>query len=258
MLKTRLILPLAFASVAFMYGCQEQGSSPVGPNADAVVANLDHKGRPHGRPKGDDPDPAPTSTLDFAGGMKTTGFEVTVTERNNLLKADNTDFLHPIEMNFTAPGTCEGFKGTKSGVLPSTEPAEDEALSEFDKLVSELTSPVAGGFFTMKVDKIGLVPEGDATTSDIHFLDVERDGTFDGDAGSTRILLGSPFNQVGPVTVKWVSSNFDPDVDVFEFTGPVVVWASKVGGGGGAKSDRIIYCPGTGDQPNLVTVTVNR
>jgi hypothetical protein len=64
-------------------------------------------------------------------------------------------------------------------------------------------------------------------------------------------MLGSPFHQVDPVTVKWVSP------DVFEWTGPVVVWAHGVGGGGGAKSNRIIACDGGADD-NKVVATLDR
>ena len=54
MLKTRLILPLAFASVAFMYGCQEQASGPTGPEGSGPL--FTHKGddKPHGKKGSDD------------------------------------------------------------------------------------------------------------------------------------------------------------------------------------------------------------
>lgn len=124
------------ASMTFLWGCQEQPSSPVGPECSDILLNR----APHDHGGGGGGGGDPTSTLDFAEGMETEGLAVTVTDRKNLLKAENTDFVHPIQMNFSAPGTCVGFKGTKSGVLPST----DGDPSEFDLLVDELTSPVTG------------------------------------------------------------------------------------------------------------------
>ena len=164
-------------------------------------------------------------------------------ESSKKLNVGNSDFVHDIKMNFSHPGTCVGFAATKSGMAPDG--------GEVAKLEAELTALVMSGFFTMQIDKSGL-----GTTSDGHLLLVERDGTFDDALGTThghtRIMLGSPFNQVDPVKV----TQPDPNVDVFEFTGPVVVWAHGVGGGGGEKSNRIIACGGAGD--NKVTATINR
>ena len=77
-------------------------------------------------------------------------------------------------------------------------------------------------------------------TDDRHLLLVYRDGTFDGPTGHTRIMFGPTDDEVGvgPGTVTWLSDG--TDIDVFEFTGPVLVWAHGVGGGGGRKSDRMI------------------
>jgi hypothetical protein len=180
--------------------------------------------------------------------MQTKGLDldVTVKESSKKLTAGNTDFVQDIKMNFTSPGTCVGFAATNSG--------EEPTPGEITALTLELRRLAEDGFFTMQIDKSGL--EVGTSTTDGHLLLVEQDGTFEGPTGNTRIMLGSPFDQVDPVTVKWVSSS--AGVDVFEFTGPVVVRAHGVGGGGGEKSNRIIQCPGMGDDPNKVTATLTR
>lgn len=246
----RVVLPWALLSAGFLLGCQEQGSSPAGPDglAPQFAKGKPCPGHPSCKP-GDDP--ATTSTLDFSGGMGTTGLPVTVKDRTDQLEAGNTDFAHHIQMAlYDNRGTCVGFKATKSGVLPSTDPSNDEVA----KLEAELKGAVEAGFFIMQIDKTGL-----ESPSGGNLLDVERDGTFD-DApgtthGTTRIMLGSPFDQVGDVTVKQPGTN----LDVFEFTGPVVVWAHGVGGRGGEKSNRIIQCDGGGGgNANKVVVTVHK
>jgi hypothetical protein len=180
------------------------------------------------------------ATLDLAPGMETTILDVTMKESGKKLNVGNSAFVHAIQMNFASPGFCFGFKATKSGVVPT--PDEITALKE------ELETRVTAGFFTMQIDKNSL-----GSPSDGHLLLVERDGTFEGANGYTRIQLGSPFDQVDSVTV----TQPDPDKDVFEFTGPVVVWAHGVGGGRGEKSNRIIACPGVGSSPNQLVATVS-
>lgn len=54
MLSTRVIMPLALASLAFMWGCQEQTSSPTGPEGPGIL--LDKDGiHPHGGGTVDNP-----------------------------------------------------------------------------------------------------------------------------------------------------------------------------------------------------------
>ena len=235
----------ALLCAGLLLGCQEQGSGPVGPDGlgpqfDRVgtggCPSPDNKGHCHG-----DKGSTPMPTLDFADGMATSGFEVNVKDRTNTLKVENNDFVQAIQMQFPDPdpGTCVGFKATESGVVPNDE--------EVGKLRDELNQLVTSGFFVMQIDKTSL-----GSPSRGNLLNVERDGTFDGLNGTTRIMLGSPFNQVAPVTVTSDAN------DVFKFTGPVVVWAHGVGGRGGEKSNRIIQCSGTGTAPNLVTVTLTR
>ncbi len=238
----RAVLPLALLSAAFMLGCQDQGLEPVG--LDGVAPQFHESAKhPDGHGGGGGGGHA-AATLDLADGMETMALDVTVKDRTNKLNVGNTDFVQDIQMNlFVNRGTCEGFAATKSGTVPDGD--------EIVALEDELKLLVTDGFFTMQIDKNSL-----DSSSDGHLLLVERDGTFEGPTGNTRIMLGSPFDQVDPVTVKWVSSS--AGVDVFEFTGPVVVWAHGVGGGGGEKSNRIIQCPGTGDDPNKVTATLTR
>ncbi len=231
-MKTHLTkVSFALLAAAFLLGCQEKASSPVGPEGLGIL--LDNRGGPHPHGGGGGGGPAAT-TLDLDGGITTEGLGVSVKESGKKLTIGNTDFMHDIGIAFTTPGECVGIKGTKSGVMPD----DGEILS----LMAELNGTVTDGFFTMQIDKNG---------SD-HLLLVERDGTFDGSNGVTRIQLGSPFDQVPNVTVT------EGPTDVFTFTGPVVVWAHGVGGGNGEKSNRIIWCPGGPDKPNMVVATVNR
>ena len=256
---------LALLSAVFLLGCQEQGSEPVGPEGlgpqFAAKKCANNSALPGcGGDDGGDGDPAAT-TLTLADGMQTPlnpsnddPLPVTVNQDSpKKLNVGNSDFAHNIKMNFLNPGDCFPFAATKSGVVPST--GGDGKVDEVAKLEAELIALVTSGSFIMKIDKTGLTLNG-STTSESHLLLVERDGTFDDPTdgpthGHTRIMLGNPFdNQVPPNTVKWVSEN------LFEFTGPVVVWAHGVGGGGGEKSNRIIACGGDGD--NKVTATINR
>lgn len=235
----RAVLPLALLSAAFMLGCQDQGLEPVG--LDGVAPQFHESAKhPDGHGGGGGGGPA-AATLDLADGMETMALDVTVKDRTNKLNVGNTDFVQDIQMNlFVNRGTCEGFAATKSGTVPDEE--------EIVALEDELKLLVTDGFFTMQIDKNSL-----DSSSDGHLLLVERDGTFEGPTGNTRIMLGSPFNQVDAVKVV------EGATDVFEWTGPVVVWAHGVGGGGSEKSNRIIQCDGGGGaDANKVVATLNR
>ena len=242
---------LALLSAVFLLGCQEQGSEPVGPEGlgpqfAAKKCTADPTLPGCGGDDGDDGDPAAT-TLTLADGMQTPSdpldddpLPVTVNQDSpKRLNVGNSDFVHDIQMNFMKPepGTCVEIKAVNGSVALSA--------GEIAKLEAELTEPVTDGSFIMKIDKTSL-----GSPSDGNLLLVERDGTFEGPNGHTRIMLGSPFDEVDPVKV----TQPDLNVDVFEFTGPVVVWAHGVGGGG-VKSNRIIQCGGAGD--NKVTATLN-
>ncbi len=239
---------LALLSTVFLLGCQEQGSEPVGPEGPEFDKPVNGEHR-----HGDDVDPDPI-TLTLADGMVTTELPVTVSQDSNKkLKVDNGDFVHAIQMNFMDPGVCVGIKATNGSVAPNDEEiaALRAELHDFAFWGAPPHAPgkhgpgrlVTSGFFTMQIDKTDLTLGG-STTDDDHLLLVEFEGTL----GPTRIQLGSPFDkQVPPNTVKWVSEN------VFEFTGPVVVWAS----GGGVKDGRIIWCAGGVTDPNKVVATLN-
>ena len=220
---------LALLSAAFLLGCQEQGSEPVGPEGPQFN-KPDAEG--HNHDKDDDggggPQPA---TLDLASGMLTTGLDVTVKRDNSTeLRVGNTEFEHAIQMNFTELGECTGV---------SFVPPDDDEIAA---LKAELERPVTEGFFVMSIDKTSLGTTGG------HLLLVQIDGTFvDRTTGHTRITLGG--HVAGPVKVV------EGPADVFEWTGPVGVSAKT---GSGRKSGRAIACPGIGDDPNLVTATLNR
>ena len=233
---------LALLSTVFLLGCQDMGSGPVGLDGLGPEFKKCDPRPCNGGGGGGGGGGIKVGKLGLADGMTTTDLHVFIgQDSDKKLTVNNTDFTHNIQMNFTKLGDCVGFKATKSGMLPSTG-----TNGEVAKLVAELTAKVTSGFFEMQIDR---TRRGE--TSDDHGLLVSHDGTFAGPTGHTRIMLGSPFSQVDPVTVTEVNG-------VFTFTGPVVVWAHGVGGGGGAKSDRIIQCPGTGNDPNKVTATLTQ
>ena len=242
--RAYLALPLALLGAALVLACENSRPTPVGPEGLGPQFTHNDPEKVHGGPKGGgnggDGGGSKTALVDLQLGMQTAGLDVTVNQDSpKKLHVGNSDFVHDIQMNFINPGVCVGIKATNGSQFPTAE--------EFDALVAELTASVGSGFFTMQIDKADLVVGG-FSTSDDHLLIVEFEGTL----GSTRILLGSPFDQVDPATVKWTSQ------DVFEFTGPVVVWAHGVGDGGGEKSNRIIACPGVGLDPNKVVATLTR
>jgi len=238
----RAVLPLAFLSAAFMLGCQDQGLEPVGPEGLAPLFHAGHdddcmthnKNDPGCNGGGGDGG----STL--AAVVLTDGMEADlsrlVVERDNdkNLIIGNFDPDHAITMNFTDLGDC-----TAVSIVPPTD-------DQFTDLVAELTDPFNPATFRMAIVRSSLGEPGK------HRLTVGREGTFDDpNTGVTRIQLGGPHG--GPVTVV----ENPPGSGVFTFTGPVVVWAHGVDGGGGRKSNRIIQCAGTVLEPNKVTATVN-
>lgn len=252
----RAVLPLAL-SAAFMLGCQEQGPDPVAP--DGLGPIFSHGGPPPHPPKepgpgGDGPEAA---TLTFSDGMVAPADEngapsadLWTVRTNESAQAftDNCEGgeenLPLIQMNFTSPGICFGLKATGGSVLPNAD--------EMDVLKASLTSLVQSDGCWLQIDRAGLTVSG-STTSDDHHLIISTPRGVLGPDLSGRIQLGSSLSEVGPVTVKWVSSN--AGMDVFEFTGPV-----KVGSGYSKKNKdaRHMACNGVGGQPNLVTVTYTR
>ncbi len=224
---------LALLSTVFLLGCQEQGSGPVGP--EGLGPEFTHKeGHTKGGGGGGSGGGADNS-LDLESGMVFTGLPVFVQDSDKKLTVQN-DLMHKITMNFTTATNCT-----------AGEFSEDD----FDALKAELTAKKLRSKIYMEINKSGLTAESGNTTSEGHVLIVEREGTFaDESTGHTNVRLGRL--QRDDVTVKWISS--EASVDVFEFTGPVVVRARGVGGGGGRRSYRTISCDGD----NSVTVTLDR
>ena len=188
-------------------------------------------------------------------GLVAAAFDVDVSRDTDTQLRVGGPFVDPILLNFPVPdppsvpaainGTCEVMAGSTGGH------GETLSVAEWTGLLDELTALVNSGGFTMNIDKTGLAVNG--STSEGHALHLAHDGTFaDPSTGHTKIQLGSPHSEVAP-TVTWLSSN--EDVDMFVFTGQIVVWANGVGRGG-KKSNRIIACGGAG--ANTVTVTVDR
>ena len=248
----RTFLPFAtLVGAEFLLGCQEQGSKPVGPDGPqfdkptGACEFPDEAGHCHG---GDDGGGSKAvGTLDLAGGMEAAVLPVEVKDSDERLGAHNPDFVHHIQMNFLAAYVLADPLVKDCTVIAGSNGGHDEGLTndEWTGLRNELTAPVQRGFFTMGIDMSSLdLPSGGQG------LLVQHDGTFDGPTGHTRIMLGGFSDHVDLVKVKQL------DTDMFEFTGPVVVWARGVGGGGGKKSDRIIGCGGVDD--NTVTATISR
>ncbi len=230
-------LSLALLSAVFLLGCQEQGSSPVGPEGLGPEFNKPDVNGNHNH--GDDGDPE-QATLTLADGMQpATAFPVEVSkDTRKTLKVTNHDFAKPtITMNFTelASDPCVGVVGTNGGTVP----VRDDGT--FKKLLEQLTATPDDAKVVMQIDKTAL-----GSASDRHTVSVQYESP-DRDLGLIRISLGSVFDDVDPAAVTWTQTDDGPDV--FLFTGPVVVWDA----GGGIKDQSVIQCPG-----QTVVVTLNR
>lgn len=147
-------------------------------------------------------------------------------------------------MNFTelASDPCVGVVGTNGGTVP--EPGDPV----FTALLAQLTAMVTNGKVIMNIDKTGLTVGGN-TQSDRHQVLVQYDDPVADpiDLGLVRISVGSVFDDVAAATVAWTQPG--EGLDVFLFTGPVVVWDA----GGGINDQSVIQCPG-----QTVVVTLNR
>ncbi len=204
-----------------LFGCQDQ-AIPVAPHADDPVV----LGKKPGGGGGSQP-----ATLDIAFPMETTGLAVTVgQDSRKKFQVSNNAFVHDIQMNFNDE-PCFTWN--------SPTPEQKEAL------VSELSNKVQSGNITMTIDKTGLVLGGEGTQSSGHSLMVDYEGTL----GPTRISVAHTPAQ--PPYVKWVSHSEDPNVDVFQFVGYVIVTWQR---GKNYYNNRIVGC-----QPQeMVEVTVSR
>ena len=113
-------------------------------------------------------------------------------------------------------------------------------------LQAQLTTTVTSDYFLMDVDPTGLVVGG-STTARGHQLAVEYERP-PPNGFRTAIWYGW---LAGDATVRWISSI--GSVDVFEFTGPVLVVAHRVNGRRSQKGNRAMACAGT----DKVTVRVD-
>ena len=235
-------LSLALLSTVFLFGCQDMGSEPLGPGPGfdkpgSVCAAHCHD---------DDAVDPEQAMLTLADGMDATAFPVDVSkDTRKTLKVSNHNFEKPtITMHFTelAIDQCEGVVGTNGGTVP--EPGEDV----FNALLAQLTATVTNGKVIMNIDKTDLMVDGN-TQSGRHQVLVQYDDPVANpiDLGLVRISVGSVLDGVAAATVAWTQPA--AGLDVFEFTGPVVVWDA----GGGINDQSVIQCPG-----QTVLVTLNR
>ena len=243
---------LALLSTVFLLGCQEQ---PVGP--DGQEPEFAHKnGKQHGggagggggkgggKGGGGEGAHHPT-TVSLANAMATTS-PIDMAGKQIDLHADNNNFVQTITMDFQSAHTLAGAQACRvvAGAGGKAD-AEIEGIY-WDLLQAQLTATVTRGSFYLDVDETGLAPGGVGTTTATHLLNVEFERAEDGFLTSIRFGF-----LAGDATVRWISSI--GSVDVFEFSGPVMVLAHRVDGRKSRKSGRAMACDGT----NKVTVTVD-
>ena len=194
-------------------------------------------------------------TLGLASGMTATDFDVFIVhDRDTKLAVNNTDLMHVIRMDFKkADGSA--YEVTDC-VSQDDTTLDDEVLRG---LVGELSGPTASNersTIFIAIDKsTGLTVEGPPITAN-HLLLVERDGTFDGDAGTTGIKVGRKAHS-NELTVEWISHDENLGQDVFEFSGTSVGVVASDPNGRGGKFGRAIACDG-GEGANKVVVTLHR
>ena len=233
MLKTRLILPLAFASVAFMYGCQEQGSELVGPDGVATQGTTQAaKGGNKGKPPKNDSGGA-TVTVTLGGGMTGELTNVKVFSDNNKKFAMNTD------PNQSAGVIAMNFDIDTDECVAEPDNAETEAVDRVKRLKAQLGAHLPNAnnslftLFNVKVDRTAL---GDQDKGhDLQF-------TYDPVDGGGGIILGWAHRDRAAVS---------EEAGTFTFSGGQI----RVGEEEGSPRDRIrILCP---SKDVTVTVTVD-
>ena len=227
---------LALLSAAFLLGCQEQGSEPVGPEGLAPQFAKDKacpdSGHPSCKPAEDDDK---TVTVTLSGGMETSDGGLTGVK---VFSDNNKKF----SMNTGGPGTG----GTIMTHFPAFVKAdclvENDTDTDEDKaVVALLKSQLDGASINVSDPSFSLF-----------WVQVDRT-TEEPDRGNdlqvTYELAG-----VGPVILGWAhrdraAVSEDPG-ETFEFRGGQI----RVGEDEGRSKDRIrILCPS-----KLVTVTVTR
>ncbi len=231
---------LAFLSAVFILGCQDQGTGVVeseglGPQ---FGVNCEKKPNHPKCPDGGDVGGGVAGTVTLEHGMMTTvPLQLTgkFDETTVALSANNIN--GDIQLNFP-PQTCTDFVGENGSSDAAVEP-EVKAYLE-----SQLQAGEGSDAFFLEIDKTGLtVGNSIESTAGRYLLAFEYDE------------IQIRFGWVGPATIKWVSSL--SGVDVFNFTGPILVAADGVGGRKGKRGRRAIACAdGAADDANLVTVTV--
>ena len=261
-------LSLALLSTVFLLGCQDMGSSPVGPEGLGPEFHARH-GECEGHNKndegcdgGDDGGGANVmGTLGLAFGMTAVDFSVSIGhDSDKKLAFNNSSLMHEISMHFKRG---DGLPYEKADCVEEGTTLDDGV---FQGLVGELSGPTATkerSTIFIAIDKSTGLTVGDTAITANHLLLVERDGTFDNDsARNTGIKVGRKAHS-NELTVQWISSDVTTEgssVDVFEFTGTSVsVVASDPDGRGGGKFSRVIACDDDNSgSTNKVVVTLTR
>ena len=232
---------IALVSVAFLLSCQDQGTGVVesegaGPQ---FAVNCAKKPNHPKCPDGGDVGGGVAGTVTLEHGMMTTmPLQLTgkYDETTVALSANNIN--GDIQLNFPLQ-TCTDFVGENGSSDADVEPEVKTYLESQLQVLAESEA------FFLEIDKTGLtVGNSIESTAGRYLLAFEYDE------------IQIRFGWVGPATIKWVSTS-PSGVDVFNFTGPILVAANGVGGRKGKKGRRAIACAdGAADDANLVTVTV--
>ena len=257
-MKTHLAkLSLALLSTVFLFGCQEQGSGPVGP--EGLGPEFDKptcEGGTHCNHGDDGGSGSGQGTVDLDVGMVATGLALDMKESGKKLTANSQVSHGGLILNITT--NFRKADGSPYGITDCVGDKLGDELTddEWAGLLGELTTPWEASDIFIEIDKKGgggLTVGGEATLAS-HLLLVQRDGTFDSDA-TTAIKVGRNEHS-NELFVKWISS--EGSVDVFEFTGPGV--AVNAGDPTGGRAARIIVCTfdGPGELGNKVVMTVHR
>ena len=225
---------LALLSAAFLLGCQDQGSSPVGLGPEFNKPNSGNCGQVHCH--GDDVVDDKTVTVELEGGMTGMVTGLKVFSDNDKKFSMNTGAQSTGTITTDFPAFGEGCT-----VENSTGTGEDNAVvtllkSQLDNASIVVSDPSFGlfGLFSVRVDRT-------ETKDRNNVLEINYD------------LAG-----VGPVILGWARRSPHPTVSEVSEDGTEVFTFTFMGGqirvGEDEGQDRIrILCPGAD-----VTVTVTR